>query len=348
MEPSRSEDPVRVLIGSPLEPHLVERIRAVDPKLEVVYRPDLLGAPRFYADHNPPMQRTREQEEEWARLMAGAEVMFDAFRPSSSNLPRRAPKLRWIQYSSSGVGQMVRDMGLEESSVLVTNVAGIHARPLAEFVLLAMLYFAKQMPRVLANQRRHHWERFVGNSLRDKSLGILGLGNVGREVARLAKAFDMRVAGTRRSEGGTPEDYGVDVLYPGDDPRQLLTASDYLVLSVPLTPDTEGMIGTEELALMKQGAVLINISRGPVVDEQALVQALQSGHLGGAALDVVAVEPLPSDSPLWDMPNVLITPHSMSTVFGENDLAVDIFVDNLRRYLAGRPLHHLFDRARGY
>ncbi len=349
MESSRNERRVRVLIGSALEPELVQRVRAVDPRLEVIYRPDLLGKPRFPGDHTAPMERTNAQEEEWARLMAGAEVMFDAYRPSSSDLPRRAPNLRWIQFSSSGVVHLVQMMGLAESDVAVTNAAGIHGTPLAEFVLLSMLFFAKDMPRVLTDQRRHHWERFAGQPLRGRTAGIVGLGRVGREVARLAKAMGMRVIGTKRStEGANPTEYGVDAIYPFDGLRSLLAGSDYLVLSVPLTPETDGLIGELELAAMKPGAVLINISRGAVVDEAALISALRSGRLRGAALDVFAVEPLPPDSPLWDMPNVLVTPHSMSTVTSENEAVVEVFVDNLRRYLAGQPLRNVFDRARGY
>ncbi len=159
----------------------------------------------------------------------------------------------------------------------------------------------------------------------------------------------MAVAGTKRSaELADPKRYNVDVLYSIDSLDALLASSDYVVLAVPATPVTEGMIGERQLGLMRPGAILINVSRGTVVDEPALVRELRSGRLRGAALDVFATEPLPPDSWLWDMPNVLVTPHSMSTVAGENDLAVDIFVDNLRRYLAGEPLHHLFDRSRGY
>jgi glyoxylate/hydroxypyruvate reductase len=340
---------VKVLIGSPFEPEMVERVRAVDPRLDVIYRPDLLGKPRFPADHIAPMERTQSQEEEWDRLVADAEIMLDAYRPSSSNLPLRAPRLRWIQFSSSGVGGFVEHMCLANSPILVTNVAGLHGAPLAEFVLLSMLYFAKDLPSVLADQRQHRWQRFAAHPLRGKTLGVLGLGGVGREVARVAKAVGMRVVGTKRTKAGaSPDQYNVDAIYPNSDLHRLLAESDYLVLSVPLTPETDGMVGEAELAATKPGAVLINISRGAVVDEPAMIRALQSGHLGGAALDVFAVEPLPDDSPLWDMPNVLVTSHSMSTVVGENEQVIDIFIDNLRRYLVGQPLRNLFDRERGY
>jgi glyoxylate/hydroxypyruvate reductase A len=228
-------------------------------------------------------------------------------------------------------------------------VAGVHATPLAEFVLFAMLYFAKQMPRVLADQRRHHWEQFAVKNIRGTTLGLVGLGGVGREIARLARAIGMRVVAIRRSPGeGNTAVPDVEAVYSTDRLRALLAESDYVTLILPQTGQTAGLIGKAELAAMKPGAVFINIARGTIVDEPALIEALRSGHLGGAALDVLAVEPLPADSPLWDMPNVLITPHTISTAVDENELVVDLFCDNLRRFLAGEPLRNVFDRVRGY
>jgi glyoxylate/hydroxypyruvate reductase len=340
---------VRVLIASYLEPHLVERIRGVDARLQVTYRADLLGQPRYTGDHTAAMQRTAAQDQEWAALVAGAEILFDVYRPQSDDLPRRAPRLRWIQFSSSGIGGLVEQMGLTHSSIIVTNAAGVHATPLAEFVLFAMLYFAKQMPRVLADQRRHHWERFAVTNVRGATLGLVGLGAVGREIARLARAAGARVVATKRSAGlGGTDIPDVEVVYSTDRLRELLAESDYLTLTLPHTRRTAGLIGKAELAAMKPGAVLINISRGTIVDEPALIEALRSGHLGGAALDVFAVEPLPAESPLWDLPNVLVTPHTMSTAIGENELAVALFCDNLRRFLAGESLRNVFDRSRDY
>ena len=339
---------MRVLIASALEPPLIERIRAVDPRLDIVYRADLIGRPRYPGDHTAPMTRTPAQAAEWASLVAEAEVMLDVDRATERDLARQAPRLRWIQLSSSGVVHIVEQMGLGDRPIVVTNAAGMHALPLAEFVLFAMLYFAKRMPRVLADQRRHHWERFALDTLPGKTLGIVGLGHVGGAIARLARSVGLRVVAVRRTAGAASEPPDADAVYPPAGLRTLLGESDYVVLIVPLTPETAGLLGKAELAAMKPGAVLINIGRGQLVDEAALVESLRSGNLGGAALDDFATEPLPKASPLWDLPNVLVTPHSMSTALDENEWLVDLFSDNLRRYLAGQPLRNVFDRARGY
>ncbi len=327
---------VRVLIASPLESELVARIAAVSDQLDVVYRADLLGTPRYAGDHTPPVERTPEQDRDWAELLALAEVLFDVDRPNvRAGLLERAPRLRWIQASSSGVGEWIRRLGLVDTPVLVTNAAGIHAVPLAEFALFAMLYFTKCMPRVQADRAARHWERFAGGLLRGRTAGIIGMGAVGTEVGRAASGIGMRVLGVRRSS-------------MPDELQRLLAESDFVVVCAPYTVDTDTLLNEAALRSMKLGAVLINIARGSLVDEDALLAALRSGHLGGAALDVFRHEPLPPESPFWSEPNVLITPHSMSTAVGENDLLVDLFCDNLRRYLHGEPLRNLVDKARGY
>jgi len=336
---------INVLLASPLEPMLVERIASVDSRLRVVARPELLGQPRYPGDHFPPIQRSDDQTAEWYRLLGEAEVMLDVDQPSAPEIVRRAPRLRWIQSSSSGVGEWVKRLGLVDTPIIVTNAAGIHATPLAEFVVFAMLYFARQWPHMVAEQRAHHWQRCAIETLAGKTLGIVGLGQVGRRVAELARPFGVRVIGIRRGTAMTAE---VDAVYPMDRLDDLLAQSDYLVLSVPYTHETAGLLDARRLEAMKTGAVLINIARGTIVDESAMVDSLRSGKLGGAALDVFSREPLPGDSPLWDMPNVLVTPHSMSTATDENTRLVNLFCDNLRRYLDGQPLRNEIDKIRGY
>jgi glyoxylate/hydroxypyruvate reductase A len=335
---------INVLLASPLEADLVERIQGVDARLRVTYRADLLGNPRYPGDHFPPVQRTPDQAAEWARLLGEAEVMLDVDQPSTSDFLQRVPRVRWIQSSSSGVGEWVRRLGLLDAPITVTNAAGIHAMPLAEFALFAMLYFAKRWPRMAAEQRAHHWERCTIDTLAGKTVGIVGLGQVGRTVAQLATPFGLRVIGIRRGAGES----NVDHVQLTSELGTLLSVSDYVVLSVPHTSETAGMIGKDQLAQLKAGAVLINIARGNIVDEPALIDALTSGRLGGAALDVFSREPLAVDSPLWDMPNVLVTPHSMSTACDENVRLTDLFCDNLRRYVNGKPLRNVVDKFRGY
>jgi phosphoglycerate dehydrogenase-like enzyme len=334
-----------VLLASPLATNQVERIAAVDPRVRLMSRPDLLGRPRYPADHFPPIQRTDAQAVQWRRLLAEAEVMLDVDQPSASDIVQLAPRLRWIQSSSSGVGDWIRRLNLVETPIVVTNAAGMHARPLAEYVVFAMLYFARRWPRMAAEQRAHHWERCAIDTLEGKTLGLIGLGNVGQMVARLARPFGVRVIGIRRSNTAVD---GVDQVYPATELTHVLRQSDYVVLSVPSSAETVGMIGGAQLAELKPDAILINIARGALVDEPALIDALRGGRLGGAALDVVSREPLSADSPLWDLPNVLVTPHSMSTATTENEWLTDLFCDNLRRYLKGEPLRNQVDKIRGY
>ena len=337
----------KVLIASYLEPELVEQIRQQVPQVEVINHPELLGTPRYIADHTALPQRTPEQETQWRVLLADVDILFDFDQTHREDLPELAPKLKWIQATNAGIGQFVSSMGYDErTDWIYTTASGVHARPLAEFVLMALLMFAKNYEYMEREKANHHWERYHAEELADKTLAIVGLGKIGRETARLAKAFDMRVIGSRRNVSeSTPF---VDALYGPTELDDLLRHADYLVLATPHTDETEALIGEHELALLPARAVVINIARGAVVDEPALIAALQSDHLRGAALDVFAEEPLSSDSPLWDMPNVIICPHSASTAITENQKITDIFIHNLRCYLNGESMQNVLDVARLY
>ena len=329
-----------MLIASYLEPVHVRRIEASSPGVRVRYDPDLLAPPRFPADHGgrPEFRRTAEQEARFRAWLTEADVLFDVDRRLAPELPQLAPSLRWIQATSSGIGPFVKSTGLDRSGIRITNAAGIHAVPLAEHTLLSLLYFVKDLPARARDQRAHVWECYCGRELRGMTAGIVGLGAVGTEVARTLRAVGVRVVGVRRTPVDDPAALNVDEATTPDRLHELLPRCDALVLIAPHTPATEGLIGARELALLPAGAILVNIARGALVDEEALASALRSGHLGGAALDVARVEPLPADSPLWDLPNVLITAHSASTVERENERLTDLFVENLRRFRAGEPL----------
>lgn len=331
----------RVLIASYLEPEHIDRIRAEAPAVNVVNRPDLIAAPRFQADHTAPMERTPEQETEWRELLAEAEILFDFDQTHREDLPALAPKLKWIQATSAGIGQAVKRYGYDQQGWRFTTASGVHARPLAEYCLMVMLMFIKNYPVMEAQKRARHWQRFNNTELRGKSVGIVGLGRIGRDIAQVCQTFGMRVLACRRSRTKAPPT--VDVQFAPDQLNDLLPQVDFLVLCAPHTPDTDGLLCAERIRLMKAGAVLINIARGALVDQSALKRALQEGRLGGAALDVTDPEPLPADDPLWDMPNVIISHHSASTADTENGKLTDLFIRNLRHYLNGEPLENLLD-----
>jgi phosphoglycerate dehydrogenase-like enzyme len=336
---------VRVVITSPLEDELVDVIRSADEHLDVVHERQLLAPIRYASDHPLPTLDAPGSRERWEQLLDEAEVLFD-FGPLelATSLAAR-PRLRWIQGTSAGVGGLVDRMGLRTSSVVVTTSSGVHARPLAEFAVLAILAFAKELPRVVRDQREHRWERYAGGEAAGKTVCVVGLGQIGREVARLTRALDMRAVGTVRDvRGRTAEDLHVERLLPTEDIDELLPGADALVLSCPLIELTYHLLDARRLALLKPSAVVVNVARGQVVDERALIDALRSGRLRGAALDVFEHEPLPPGSPLWDLPDVLVSPHSASTVAAENERIVALFCENLHRYLAGRPLLNVLDK----
>ena len=344
--------PTTILIASYLEPDLVERIRQVDDRVEVLYAPDLLAPPRYAADHHGrPLVRTAEQEAAWREMLARADVLFDFDHSHGIDLPNLAPRVRWIQATSSGIGQYVARMGYATSmpETTFTTARGVHAQPLAEFCVMAMLAFRKKLFPTLQAQRDHHWERFASTDLRGRTIVIVGIGRVGREIARLTRAFGMRVVGVKRSTAGvTPAELHLDELFGPGELHAALGQAEHLVLIAPHTAETARMIGAAELALLPEGAVFINIARGALVDEKALVEALRSGRLAGAALDVFAHEPLPPDSPLWSLDNVIVSPHSASTSDRENARITDLFCANLRRFLNGQPLENCYDPILGF
>lgn len=340
--------PVQLLIASYLEPEFVDRIRQVDG-LRVTYEPALLPEPRYLSDHvGRPHQRSPEDEQRWRGYLARAEVLFDFDYGNLGVLKTLIPQVRWIQGTSTGIGQLLRRTGLIDTPIIFTTARGVHAKPLADFVLMAILWFAKDGFRMIREQAAHRWVRYCGRDVRGATVGIVGFGTIGREVARSCRALGMRVVATKRTPGSDEETRDADLFVPVRDLASLLGTADYVVLAVPQTPQTERFVGEKELAAMKCGAVLINIARGGVVDEDALIAALREGHLGGAALDVLSTEPPDEDNPLWSMANVLLSPHSASTVASENARLTELFCDNLVRYRRGEPLVNVFDRERLY
>lgn len=341
-----------ILIASWLEPGLVERIREAAGPIDVVHEPELLRPPRYPADHTGrDIVRADEDEARWRRLLGRATILFDFDATHRDDLPELAPRVRWIQATSAGIGQFVRRTRYAERmpDTVFTTASGVHARPLAEFAALAMLAHARRLLHTRDAQTARHWERFAGTDLEGRTALVVGYGSIGREVGRFSQAFGMTVLGVKRTPDDTePASVHADELHRPDALPALLPRADFLILAAPHTDATEAMIGADELAALPPGAVVINIGRGSLVDEPALIGALRSGALGGAWLDVFAEEPLPTDSPLWDMPDVVVSPHSASTSERENERIVDLFCDNLRRWREGRPLRNVLDTERLY
>lgn len=345
---STSHRPV-VLISSPLEADHVARIReTLGSRAAVIHEADLLPTPRYIADHKgAPRSVTSEQRARWSELLARADILFDFDLLDPASLPRNAPRVRWVQATSAGIGEFLRSTGLDKTDITFTTAAGVHAKPLAEFAMLGLLHYFRDVPHLNRTKAAKHWERYTVRGLEGARVLVVGLGGMGSEVARYAANFGMEVWGMRRTAGGSrPE--GVSRMVMKGELREALSKIDALILACPLTEETRLLIDRAEIAALKPGAVLVNIARGAVIHEEGLADALQSGHIGGAALDAFTVEPLPKDSRLWTLPNVLISPHSASTVAAENGRIVDIFLDNFDRYLSGRELRNRYERTRGY
>jgi glyoxylate/hydroxypyruvate reductase len=343
--------PTQVLIASPLEGELAERIKAADPRAEVLFEPDLLPPARYPADHrgDPGFRRDAGAEARWRALLDRAEVLFGVPGDSADDLAEvvaTLPRLRWVHATSAGAGEQVREAGLPAEAlerVTITTSSGVHAVPLAEYAILGLLAIAKELPRFVEDQRARAWPE-IRRPLREldgQTLLLVGLGDIGRETARLGKAFGMRTVGFRRTEGPPPDH--VDEVHGPQRLPELAHRADGMVVSLPLTDQTAGLIDRATIERLPASCIFVNIGRGGVVDEPALVDALRERRIAGAVLDVFAAEPLPDSSPLWTLPNVLVTPHAAALSARENERIVELFVDNLRRYLDGRPLRNVVE-----
>jgi phosphoglycerate dehydrogenase-like enzyme len=335
-------DPIHVVSTLSFPDELLDRLRSVSSRL-VVRQQNAASADKI------PHQW-------WDQV----EVLY-----TFSAIPdlARTPRLRWVQLHSAGVNHLL-DTSLWDSDVMITTVSGIHVPTLAEYALMMMLAFAHRLPRMLHYQSRAEWpsgrwRKFVPQELRGATVGVIGYGSIGREIGRLAHTFGLRVLGVRRGRTREPAGYELPELagLPGSEPDRLVTPDqltnmlpecDYVILTVPYTSATHHLIDQTALRAMKPSAVLVNIARGAVVDEAALIRALHEGWIAGAALDVFEQEPLSGDSPLWEMDNVIISPHVAGFTPHYDDRATALFADNLRRYLAGEPLLNQVDRGREY
>ncbi len=255
-----------------------------------------------------------------------------------------SPSLRWVQLCCTGFRNNITPE-IIDGSVTLTNSPGIHTTPITESVLAAMLHHSKRLKQRRLDQKTHTWRQLQCDELHGRTALIVGLGNIGGRVAKLCKAFGMNVLGTKRRVEPVEN---VDKVFPVEELAGYLPEADYLVMAVPLTPETENMVGEEEFKAMKRTAYLINIGRGKTVQEEAMLKALEGGWIAGAYLDAFTVEPLPVHHPLWEMENVFVIPHDSHSSPNNGDRIVEIFCDNLKRFIKGEPLMHVCDPKKGY
>ncbi len=343
-----------VAIAVPLEAEHVEAIRAANPAVTVLHEPELLPPERFPADHagDPEFKRTEEQEARYWEMLRSADVLYGFPNESPAGLAQIASseKLQWIQAMAAGAGGAVKAAQLPDealSRIKVTSSAGVHGLPLAEFAMMGALNGLKRTSELAADQAAKHWPelRTPTRLASGSNVVITGLGEIGLETARLSRALGMNVSGTKRTVEPIE---GIDTVTDTAGLPGLVATADIVINTLPGTPYTEKMINAEIFAAMKPGTVLVNVGRGTVIDEDALLEALNNGQVGYACLDVFAVEPLPESSPLWEHPRVMVSPHTSALSMAENRLIAERFMDNLQRFQAGTALLHEVDRVHFY
>jgi D-2-hydroxyacid dehydrogenase (NADP+) len=328
---------IKVVLTTPLDERNVQKIEAVSKGVSIDQVSRLIVAER---------KGSNTDNEKLDLLLREAEVLYGYIHHFPKDLPKRISRLKWIQSMTAGIDRLPDE--IMKSPIRITNTSGIHGTSIGEVVLEMMLMFIKDAPACFQMKQNREWKRYKQRLLKDQTAGIIGLGMIGREIARLCKAFDMKVIGMRRSGGPESVIPEVDRVYLREQLPELLSASDFVILALPLTEETRNMIGEKELHWMKPGAYLINVARGAIVDEVALVRALDERWIAGAGLDVFVKEPLPPESRFYGLPNVIFSPHISGDMPDYEWRATDIFCENLRRYLAGEPFLHEVDKEKGY
>jgi len=345
-QPGEASRELVICLGVPAyqTPPYVEKLAKLDPRIGVVGLPVDPGADWASVSpgepHDEPPVWGKGVAAERRAALARAEVLFALHVPK--DLMRLAPRLRWVQGMGAGVEQLAK-AGIERSRVVVTNASGVSAGSMAEFVIGRLLQVWKRFREADAHQRAHAYVRTYGRTVAGATLGIVGMGSIGSAVAVRARALGMRVLGLRRSAAPGADPDPAHELFGPERLHELLGRSDAVVVAAPETPETRHLIDAAALAALKPGALLVNVARGALVDEAALIEALASGRLGAAALDVFDPEPLPPESPLWELPNVYVSAHSSVSVDRYLDDVFDLFAENVARFVRGEPLRNRVD-----
>ncbi len=343
---------MKVLIASPLEPGFVAQIRAAEVADEVIYEPDLLPRARYPNDHGgePPALDAAGQAR-WDALLGRAEVLFGYPLETSASLARSleyGPAVGFVQGTSAGMGAHVKRANLPPATlarVAFASAAGVHAGMLAEYVFFGLLTIRKDAARFARLRVERRWEHFPLGELDGSTLGILGMGQIGAAIATRARAFGMTVIGINRNGDAHP---AADETVATSRLREIAGRLDALAITLPITDRTAGLVSAGVIAALPAHAIIANVGRGAVIDEPALIEALERGKLAGAVLDVFSAEPLPADNPLWTLPNVIMSPHTAALSLHENARIVELFIENLGRLARGERLRNALNLQEFY
>lgn len=341
---SETEKKIEVLITFPVSDNFISQINAVSPHIHLI--------------HIPVRNENEISDDVWKK----SEVLItERILPR----PEKVPNLRWIQFNSAGIDFAVEEPIIQKSNLLVTTLSGAVAPQVAEYTLAMLLALSHKLPVLLGHQRNHEWppdrnSRLIPLELRGSTIGILGYGSIGREIARLVQPLGVSVLASKNNVL-VPEDRGYTIdnlgdpdgnlftrLYPIQAVKSLVKECNFIIISLPRTRDTFHLIAEEELAAMKPGAFIIDVSRGGIIKTEALIAALKEKHIAGAVLDVFEQEPLPKDHPLWELPNIIITPHIAGLSIHYNERALVLLKENLDRYIKNSVLLNIFSAEQGY
>lgn len=345
---------LRAVVATPLSEEHCALIERIEPRIELVRDQSLLPPMRHAADFagDPSFTRTAEEQARFEALVDSAEVLYGIPDLKVAELKRTAdanPRLQWVQAMAAGGGSQVAAAGLSSeqlSRIAFTTSAGVHGGPLAEFAVFGVLAGTKSLPRLVEQQRAHEWSgRWTMGQVSEQTILVLGLGGIGREVAVKLSALGATVVGTSRSSASVP---GVDRIIQTTEIADVAPTIDAVVATLPGTAATDRLLGRQFFDRLKRGATVVNVGRGTVIDEAVLTEALQDGRVGFAALDVFAEEPLSAGSPLWDLPNVLVSPHTAALNDAEDRLIAELFAKNATRFLDGQALINRVDTVEFY
>ncbi|SKB00191.1 Phosphoglycerate dehydrogenase [Agreia bicolorata] len=349
-----TEGRLRVVVATPLAEPLCELIEKLEPRLDLIREQRLLPPMRHPADFagDPSFSRSSAEQAEFEALVDSAEVLYGIPDVDPAALSRTAnlnPGLRWVQTMAAGGGGQIKAAGLSSEQlarIAFTTSAGVHGGPLAEFAVFGVLAGAKTLPRLLAQQKAHEWSgRWTMGQVSEQTVLVVGLGGIGRQVAAKLDALGARVIGTSRHDTDVP---GVSLLIHPSEIADHVGSVDAIVTTLPGTDATIGLLDGAVFSAARPGVTIVNVGRGTAIDEAALIAGLQSGHVGFAALDVFASEPLSQESPLWDLPNVLVSPHTAALNDAEDRLIAELFAQNATRLLDGHPLRNRVDTVEFY